>query len=59
LVPLWGVQIDGAAVAKTKTHMLEAASATSLALTGPGAYSIDTRLFGRREIVIRPAATDE
>ena len=31
---------------------LVAAMAVALALLGPGAYSIDSRLFGRREIVI-------
>lgn len=29
-----------------------AAIAIALALLGPGAYSVDARLFGRREIVI-------
>ena len=29
-----------------------AAVAVALALLGPGAYSVDARLFGRREIVI-------
>lgn len=28
--------------------------AVSLALLGPGAYSVDARLFGRREIVLKP-----
>jgi uncharacterized membrane protein YphA (DoxX/SURF4 family) len=32
------------------THILRAAIAVSVALVGPGAYSIDSRLFGRREI---------
>ena len=31
------------------------AMAVALALLGPGAFSIDGRLFGRREIVIPPA----
>lgn len=30
--------------------------ATALALTGPGAYSLDARLFGRREIIIHRAS---
>jgi hypothetical protein len=32
--------------------LLHAAVAASLALIGPGAYSVDARIFGRREIVI-------
>lgn len=30
-------------------------TATAIALLGPGAYSLDGRLFGRREIVIVPS----
>jgi uncharacterized membrane protein YphA (DoxX/SURF4 family) len=33
--------------------VLEIAIALALALVGPGAYSLDSRLFGRREIVVR------
>lgn len=32
------------------------AMAAAIALLGPGAYSLDGRLFGRREIVIPPAS---
>jgi hypothetical protein len=28
--------------------------ATAIALLGPGAFSLDARLFGRREILIPP-----
>lgn len=35
--------------------LLELALAAALALIGPGAYSIDARLFGRQEIVIPPS----
>ncbi len=30
--------------------------AAVIALLGPGAYSLDARLFGRREIIIPPAS---
>ena len=35
-----------------QAHILEAGISFSLALLGPGAYSVDARLFGREEIVI-------
>jgi hypothetical protein len=31
-------------------------TAAALALLGPGAFSLDGRLFGRREIVIPPSS---
>ena len=31
-------------------------NAAAIALLGPGAYSLDARLFGRREIVFQPTA---
>jgi uncharacterized membrane protein YphA (DoxX/SURF4 family) len=37
--------------------VLQIGIALALAMIGPGAYSIDSRLFGRREIVIRPRLT--
>jgi uncharacterized membrane protein YphA (DoxX/SURF4 family) len=42
------VFLDGIAAA------LVVADAAAIALLGPGAFSVDARLFGRREIVIRP-----
>ena len=35
-----------------QAHILEAGISFSLALLGPGAYSVDARLFGREEIII-------
>jgi uncharacterized membrane protein YphA (DoxX/SURF4 family) len=51
-----GTPVEAGAIAEIALRMLEAACAGSLALTGPGAYSVDARLFGRREIIIPPAA---
>jgi uncharacterized membrane protein YphA (DoxX/SURF4 family) len=34
-------------------------NAVAIALLGPGAYSLDARLFGRREIVFPPSGKDE
>jgi hypothetical protein len=48
--PFWGLQ-EAKLVA---FGMIITASA--LALLGPGAFSVDGRLFGRREIVIPPSA---
>ena len=35
--------------------LLAPATALAVALLGPGAYSVDARLFGRREIVVSHA----
>jgi uncharacterized membrane protein YphA (DoxX/SURF4 family) len=40
----------------TPAVILVALTAVAVALLGPGAYSLDARLFGRREIVIPPAS---
>jgi hypothetical protein len=44
-----GVDLNGAAVA-----MVLSLDALALALLGPGAYSIDSRRFGRRLVVLPP-----
>lgn len=36
------------------TCVLPICDAAALALLGPGAYSVDARLFGRRVLVVRP-----
>ena len=38
---------------------LSSLNAVSIALLGPGAYSLDARLFGRREIVFPPSGKDK
>jgi uncharacterized membrane protein YphA (DoxX/SURF4 family) len=36
------------------SYLLQTGIAAALALTGPGAYSLDAHFRGRREIVLRP-----
>jgi len=38
---------------------LSSLNAVAIALLGPGAYSLDARLFGRREIVFPPSEKDK
>jgi uncharacterized membrane protein YphA (DoxX/SURF4 family) len=38
----------------SQATLLAIAISLAIAMIGPGAYSVDCRLFGRREIVIRP-----
>jgi len=39
-------------LATTDTSLFQVVIAFCLALIGPGAYSLDSRMFGRREIVV-------
>ena len=64
LTPLAGVVVAilatagamGIGVSRSNTEsLLVAATAVATALLGPGAYSVDARLFGRREIVLSHA----
>jgi len=41
------------------TAALSAVIAAAVVCLGPGAFSIDARLFGRREIVISPSSSEE
>jgi len=45
-LPSWLLPVDRLAV------LFLVANAAAIALLGPGAYSLDARLFGRREIII-------
>ena len=38
---------------------LSSLNAAAIAFLGPGAYSLDARLFGRREIVFSPSGKDK
>jgi len=64
LTPLAGVAVAilatagamGIGVSRSNTEaLLVAGTAVAAALLGPGAYSVDARLFGRREIVLSHA----
>src|SRR5262245_17259654 len=51
----WAIGLVLVNAAVFHVSLLELALALGLAMTGPGAYSIDARLFGRQEIVIPPS----
>jgi uncharacterized membrane protein YphA (DoxX/SURF4 family) len=52
-VPLSGFQATAPHLfAAGSSLLLEVVMTVALVLTGPGAYSLDARLFGRREIII-------
>ena len=50
VIELWSVLSQGVAVG---LHLLLAALALSVVMLGPGAWSVDARLFGRKRIDIR------
>jgi putative oxidoreductase len=45
-------------IAADSSHMLWAAVGLCAAMLGPGAYSVDSRLFGRRRIEVRRRPCD-
>jgi len=49
----------GEAFAGSPASWLVAAMSATVALLGPGAYSVDARLFGRREVVIPVLRNDD
>jgi putative oxidoreductase len=51
IIELWVVFSRGGVPG---THLLLAALGVSLVMLGPGAWSVDARLFGRKRIDIRP-----
>ena len=58
LVRLAVVGSGADAMGAAPDHLLETAIAIGLGLVGPGAYSVDARVFGRREIIIPPRAKE-
>jgi uncharacterized membrane protein YphA (DoxX/SURF4 family) len=58
LVPvLWVVhRTNSSTTTGVLTTLLVAANAVAIALLGPGTFSLDGRLFGRREIIVPPQA---
>ena len=50
IIELWSILSQGG---EASTHYLLAALALSLVMLGPGAWSVDARLFGRKRIDIR------
>ena len=49
---------SGAALTAASIYIVDTAIAVSLACMGPGAYSLDAKIFGRREIIILPRKGD-
>lgn len=50
--------LGSAGWAQAPPYIIAAATATALVLLGPGAYSADARLFGRRRLVLPASAAD-
>ena len=54
----WAVRRICGVVDGDLTALLLAANTVAIALLGPGAFSIDGHLFGRREVIIPPQSLD-
>ncbi len=55
----WFPKINAAPLVTPTTALLFALIAIALICLGPGAYSLDARLFGRREIIIPARSAKE
>jgi len=55
----WFPKVNAAPLATPTTALLFALIAIAVICRGPGAYSLDARLFGRREIVIPTRSPQE
>jgi uncharacterized membrane protein YphA (DoxX/SURF4 family) len=58
LVAIYGVGFVFAGVEDPLSNLLVTAIGAALALVGPGAWSIDARLFGWKRIDLRDRTTD-
>jgi len=53
----WFARTNAESIATPMTSALSAVIAVSVICLGPGVWSLDARLFGRREIVIPPSSS--
>ena len=57
--PAWFPAFDGGAIAGSLPSLDVAVMAAAILLLGPGAFSVDAHLFGRRKIIIPPASPSQ
>jgi len=57
--PAWFPTFDGGAIAGSLPSLDVAVMAAAILLLGPGAFSVDAHLFGRRKIIIPPASPSQ
>ena len=55
----WFPAFDGGALAGSLPSLDVAVMAAAILLLGPGAFSVDAHLFGRRKIIIPPASPSQ